>query len=860
MVGNLGNIQLNLVLNIEPFKNQMQTVLNFIRNLQTTRIGDLSPDPTGIKQLEAALQKTVEQTNQLNKGIEKTSSTSKKSFGDIIADFKNFFVLTTTAYLNLKQLVTPIIDFGKESVAAFEKAEISLAKLRNGLKNVGEDGTGAFERLTRQAEELQKITPFADEDIINAQAMLTTFMKSSDEIEILTPRMLDLAAAFQTSGDSSMSLQQIAVMLGKVNEETIGTLRRVGVAFTEEQAEKLKSLRGTEQAIYLSQILDQNFKGMAETIGNTFAGRMKILSNAWDDVKEKIGGAIAGAFMPLAKIVQEIIPVVDSFIQEIIAFYKEFANAVSQIMGGKVTFDELKAGIVDLIQSALSRLLQYLRDIEPAYLAMVASVKKLIPENFSLIDVLKKVVGVIFDVITALVKWNSAVITVVADIAGWFRSLGDTITGVMSSIWNWFASIIPDTWVNSIKSAIQTVMGWMRELAQNPVMRILFPALNLIDTGIPQQEIQLPQGEMGPPKPPGYKQTITTTTKTLTGTGKSQTDNEEEKLNLLQEEQKKLEELQKQLEKNKGIKGAELEILKQIEKTQERILFLQTGERPISKIIDELAVGKQIEDIKKELSKRSEEIALNQKKIDDEIYRKKIAMIEDEFVRRRQEINLAYKEELDRINELKDASEEQRNILRDIANKKKAKELQLINEQELLTPFYGIKSIAEQIQGIFSFGSHTVFYNFVRALQITEQIIALFRTIDAVGGIFKFLGAIFGFIFGGPAGAAPALAMASGGVVPGSGNRDSVPALLTPGEYVIRKPIVQQLGIGFLNMLNGYITNRDAMFGRYNAGGLVAAGVNRGALKLEVDDIKINGNDLYISWKRTNQIVNKRNK
>jgi hypothetical protein len=35
--------------------------------------------------------------------------------------------------------------------------------------------------------------------------------------------------------------------------------------------------------------------------------------------------------------------------------------------------------------------------------------------------------------------------------------------------------------------------------------------------------------------------------------------------------------------------------------------------------------------------------------------------------------------------------------------------------------------------------------------------------------------------------------MASGGVVPGRGNQDTVPALLTPGEYVIPRPQVQQL-------------------------------------------------------------------
>jgi len=269
---NLGNLEINLVLNLEPLKGQVQTALTFLKNLQSTKIGDLGADPDGIRQLTSALEKTIQETDkaqketeQLNKEITKTGPTGKKSFGDIIANVKNFSVLITSAYLNLKQIVEPIISFGKESVDSFEKSEIALAKLRNGLKNVGE--SNAFDKLVNQADRLQKITPFADEDIINAQAMLTTFMKSSDEIEILTPRILDLAAAYQTSGDSAMSLQQIAVMVGKVNEETIGQLRRVGVAFTQEQEAKLKSLKGTEQAIFLSQILDQNFKGMAETVG-----------------------------------------------------------------------------------------------------------------------------------------------------------------------------------------------------------------------------------------------------------------------------------------------------------------------------------------------------------------------------------------------------------------------------------------------------------------------------------------------------------------------------------------------------------------------------------------------------------------
>lgn len=42
----------------------------------------------------------------------------------------------------------------------------------------------------------------------------------------------------------------------------------------------------------------------------------------------------------------------------------------------------------------------------------------------------------------------------------------------------------------------------------------------------------------------------------------------------------------------------------------------------------------------------------------------------------------------------------------------------------------------------------------------------------------------------------------TGGQVPGVGNTDSVPAMLTPGEFVLRKAAVKALGIDYLHMLN----------------------------------------------------------
>jgi TP901 family phage tail tape measure protein len=59
----------------------------------------------------------------------------------------------------------------------------------------------------------------------------------------------------------------------------------------------------------------------------------------------------------------------------------------------------------------------------------------------------------------------------------------------------------------------------------------------------------------------------------------------------------------------------------------------------------------------------------------------------------------------------------------------------------------------------------------------------------------------------------PRKKFASGGVVPGTGNEDTVPAMLTPGEFVVTKKATNSIGTNFLKMLNG------GKVGGYNNGG-----------------------------------------
>jgi hypothetical protein len=90
------------------------------------------------------------------------------------------------------------------------------------------------------------------------------------------------------------------------------------------------------------------------------------------------------------------------------------------------------------------------------------------------------------------------------------------------------------------------------------------------------------------------------------------------------------------------------------------------------------------------------------------------------------------------------------------------------------------------------------------ALKPILPIMTAMAAIKFTQGIGGFLGGIAGGLKGGKGfnAGGKVHAFATGGIVPGTGNRDTVPAMLTPGEFVIRKSSVQKLGAGNLAKMN----------------------------------------------------------
>ena len=96
--------------------------------------------------------------------------------------------------------------------------------------------------------------------------------------------------------------------------------------------------------------------------------------------------------------------------------------------------------------------------------------------------------------------------------------------------------------------------------------------------------------------------------------------------------------------------------------------------------------------------------------------------------------------------------------------------------------------------------------------------------------------------------------MNKGGVVPGRGNTDTVPAMLTPGEFVMSKGAVQKYGVNTMESMNAAAggTNRPTM-GRYETGGLAKEGIYAGMSTDEM--MAVIGPSLEVFMEQNNAMI-----
>lgn len=227
-----------------------------------------------IDQLKAELGKVQTQLKQTESAAKTSAKTASKEFNkagsEIGASLKQI-----AGAIGIAFGAQQIISFGKESIKAFAEAEVNANKLRFAIKQIGGEGQAAFNKLIEQSSKLQDVSIFSDDSIQKAQTQLATLGLTSDQIESLVPKILDLASA--TGTDLGQATDMI---IQGINGQT-RSLRAVGLEF-DATGDKTKNLS----------ILTENlnkFQGATASALETTEGKTRRLENAFDDLKESIG-------------------------------------------------------------------------------------------------------------------------------------------------------------------------------------------------------------------------------------------------------------------------------------------------------------------------------------------------------------------------------------------------------------------------------------------------------------------------------------------------------------------------------------------------------------------------------------------
>jgi hypothetical protein len=172
--------------------------------------------------------------------------------------------------------------------------EQAVAQLNSSLKSTGRYTPAASQALQDYASQLQAITTYGDEAIIEVESLLLTFKQIGGSV---FPKAVE--ATLDLSTKMGGDLKGAVVQLGKaLNDPITGitALTRVGVTFDNQQKETIKRLVQTgqlakAQAIILRE-LQTEFGGSAKAARDTFGGALTGLKNTLGDLIEGKGSSL----------------------------------------------------------------------------------------------------------------------------------------------------------------------------------------------------------------------------------------------------------------------------------------------------------------------------------------------------------------------------------------------------------------------------------------------------------------------------------------------------------------------------------------------------------------------------------------
>lgn len=240
--------------------------------------------------LEKELQDTGKSVKGASKSLDEFGKKGSGVFDGLGKQVKSFAAGAALA-LGAAFSVDAIIQFGKASIDAFLEAEKNAERLKFAITTIGGESEAAFDRLIRQSSRMQEITVFSDDSIQQAQAALSAFGLTADEIERTIPLLADYATV--TGQDVVSAVQQIGAGMEGAGRE----FKKYGIEVSA-TATRQENLNNILQGF-------GKFIGAAENATKTYAGQLAQMRNELDDTQEIIGQELMPLYLEFNRLIKD---------------------------------------------------------------------------------------------------------------------------------------------------------------------------------------------------------------------------------------------------------------------------------------------------------------------------------------------------------------------------------------------------------------------------------------------------------------------------------------------------------------------------------------------------------------------------
>ncbi len=395
------------------------------------KMKDMASGPLG--KIAGAFSKTDDAARKAQKSASLFAKVSAGAFG----------------VLNIVGAVKGAIGAVKEFTAANDaqaEAEAKLAQVMRNTMDASDDEIKSIKDLTAAQ---QKLGIVGDEVQLAGAQELGTYLEKAESLKKLIPVMNDMVAQQYGYNATQESAVNIATMMGKVMEGQVGALSRYGYKFDEAQEKILKYGTEAEKVATLAEVIGESVGGMNEALAQTPEGRMKQLSNALGDIKERIGTEFTKIGVALLPAVNKVMPYVEKVLDLTSRGIDAIISKVASISGYIAPLMRPILDIFNKVKSNLSGFADYLRPVQnlleehilPVFQKVWNTVSGMVGEFIDFVansvllkdifNFVGKIAGALYDVIGKLIDglkwtWNKVIMPILNGIEKVYRWIKGT--------------------------------------------------------------------------------------------------------------------------------------------------------------------------------------------------------------------------------------------------------------------------------------------------------------------------------------------------------------------------------------------------------------------------------------------------